>query len=91
MEAYGAAYNLRELLTLKSDDIQARNLIYYSVIKGQMLPTPGISESFKLLAKKLQALGLRVNIQYGPKKQLIGFDNYLTKRAKLNEKIQFLT
>ncbi|AFN65042.1 DNA-directed RNA polymerase subunit beta' [Mycoplasma wenyonii str. Massachusetts] len=91
MEAYGAAYNLRELLTLKSDDIQARNLIYYSVIKGQMLPTPGISESFKLLVKKLQALGLRVNVQYGPKKQLISFDNYLAKRTKLNEKIQFLT
>ncbi|AHC39935.1 DNA-directed RNA polymerase subunit beta [Mycoplasma ovis str. Michigan] len=91
MEAYGAAYNLRELLTIKSDDIQARNLIYYSVIKGQVLPAPGISESFKLLVKKLQALGLRVNIQYGPNKQLISFDNYLAKRTKLNEKIQFLT
>ncbi|AFO52265.1 DNA-directed RNA polymerase subunit beta' [Candidatus Mycoplasma haematolamae str. Purdue] len=91
MEAYGAAYNLRELLTLKSDDIQARNLIYYSVIKGQMLPTPGISESFKLLVKKLQALGLKVNLQYGPFKRIVGFDEYLAKRAKLNEQIQFLT
>ncbi|CCE66908.1 DNA-directed RNA polymerase subunit beta' [Candidatus Mycoplasma haematominutum] len=91
MEAYGAAYNLRELLTLKSDDIQARNMIYYSVIKGQALPTPGISESFKLLVKKLQALGLKVNIRYGAKKELIGFDEYLTKRVQNSEYLQSLT
>ncbi|ADX98231.1 DNA-directed RNA polymerase subunit beta' [Mycoplasma suis] len=91
LEAYGAAHNLRELLSLKSDDIQARNLIYYSIIKGQALPKPTISESFKLLVKKLQALGLRVNISFGAAREVLGFDDYLARRMKLNEKIQLMS
>lgn len=91
LQAYGAVNNLRELLTLKSDDIQARNLIYYSIIKGQALPKPTISESFKLLVKKLQAIGLRVNIRFGASKEVLGFDDYLARRMKLNEKIQLLS
>lgn len=62
LEAYGAAYNLRELLTIKSDDVKGRNNTYNSIIKGKPIPEPGIPESFKLLTKHLQGLGLQVNI-----------------------------
>lgn len=64
LQAYGAAYNLRELLTIKSDDVKGRNLTYNSIIKGREIPVPGIPESFKLLTKELQGLGLSVNIIY---------------------------
>lgn len=80
MEAYGAAYNLQELLTLKSDDIHSRNLIYYSIIKGQKLPTPNIPESFKLLVKQLQGAGLKINIQYGDNSELISCNEFIEKQ-----------
>lgn len=64
LQAYGAAHNLRELLTIKSDDVRGRNLTYNAIIKGREIPTPGIPESFKLLTKELQGLGLAVNIIY---------------------------
>ncbi|MEG0123946.1 MAG: DNA-directed RNA polymerase subunit beta [Malacoplasma sp.] len=62
LEAYGAAYNLRELLTIKSDDVKGRNNTYNAIIKGKPIPEPGIPESFKLLTKQLQGLGLQVSI-----------------------------
>nr|WP_027119743.1 DNA-directed RNA polymerase subunit beta [[Mycoplasma] testudinis] len=64
LQAYGAAHNLRELLTIKSDDVRGRNLTYNAIIKGREIPVPGIPESFKLLTKELQGLGLAVNIIY---------------------------
>ncbi|WP_033159802.1 DNA-directed RNA polymerase subunit beta [Mycoplasmoides alvi] len=64
LQAYGAAHNLRELLTIKSDDVRGRNQTYNAIIKGKEIPTPGIPESFKLLTKELQGLGLAVNIIY---------------------------
>lgn len=64
LQAYGAAHNLRELLTLKSDDVRGRNLMYNAIIKGRQIPVPGIPESFKLLTKELQGLGLEVSLIY---------------------------
>ena len=58
LEAYGAAYTLQEILTVKSDDVVGRVKTYEAIVKGQNVPTPGIPESFKVLVKELQALGL---------------------------------
>jgi DNA-directed RNA polymerase subunit beta len=58
LEAYGAAYTLQELLTVKSDDVVGRSKVYESVIKGKPMEKPGIPESFKVLVKELRSLGL---------------------------------
>ena len=63
LEAYGAAYNLQELLTVKSDDVVGRTKIYESIVKGQHTLEPGIPESFNVLVKELQSLGLDVDLQ----------------------------
>ncbi len=60
LEAYGAAYTLQEILTVKSDDINGRRKAYEAISKGQNIPTPGVPESFKVLVKELQSLGLDV-------------------------------
>ena len=60
LEAYGAAYTLQEILTVKSDDINGRRRAYEAIIKGQNIPAPGVPESFKVLVKELQALGLDI-------------------------------
>jgi DNA-directed RNA polymerase subunit beta len=60
LEAYGAAHILQELLTVKSDDVQGRSRIYEAVVKGEPVPEPGIPESFNVLIKELQSLGLDV-------------------------------
>lgn len=60
MEAFGAAYTLQELLTLKSDDMQGRNETLNAIVKGLPIPRPGIPESFKVLMHELQALCLDV-------------------------------
>jgi DNA-directed RNA polymerase subunit beta len=62
LEAYGAAYTLQEILTVKSDDIVGRVKTYEAIVKGQNIPTPGIPESFKVLVKELQALCLDVRV-----------------------------
>ena len=62
LEAYGAAYTLQEILTVKSDDITGRTKTYEAIVKGQNIPTPGIPESFKVLVKELQALCLDVRV-----------------------------
>ena len=60
LEAYGAAYTLQEILTVKSDDIVGRVNAFEAIVKGQNIPTPGIPESFKVLVKELQSLGLDI-------------------------------
>ncbi|MBN2851474.1 MAG: DNA-directed RNA polymerase subunit beta [Clostridia bacterium] len=60
LEAYGAAYTLQEILTVKSDDVVGRVKTYEAVVKGESIPTPGIPESFKVLVKELQSLALDV-------------------------------
>jgi DNA-directed RNA polymerase subunit beta len=62
LEAYGAAYALQEMLTVKSDDVAGRSKIYESIVKGENPPEPGIPESFNVLIKELQALGLDVTL-----------------------------
>jgi DNA-directed RNA polymerase subunit beta len=62
LEAYGAAHTLQEMLTVKSDDVNGRSRVYEAVVKGQNLPEPGIPESFNVLVKELQALGLKVTL-----------------------------
>ncbi len=62
LEAYGAAYTLQEILTVKSDDVVGRVKTYESIVKGQNIPTPGVPESFKVLIKELQSLALDVRV-----------------------------
>jgi DNA-directed RNA polymerase subunit beta len=65
MQAYGAAYALQELLTIKSDDILGRVKVYEAIVKGENIPEPGIPESFKVLLKELQSLCLNVEVLSG--------------------------
>lgn len=62
LEAYGAAYTLREILTVKSDDVVGRVKTYEAIVKGQKLPEPGLPESFRVLKKELQAIALDVRM-----------------------------
>jgi len=62
LEAYGAAHTLQEILTVKSDDVTGRSKVYEAIVKGENLPEPGIPESFNVLVKELQALGLSVTL-----------------------------
>jgi len=62
LEAYGAAHTLQEILTVKSDDVQGRSKVYEAIVKGENLPKPGLPESFNVLVKELQALGLSVTL-----------------------------
>ena len=62
LEAYGAAYTLQEILTVKSDDVVGRVKTYEAIIKGDNIPEPGVPESFKVLLKELQSLGLDVSV-----------------------------
>jgi DNA-directed RNA polymerase subunit beta len=62
LEAYGAAHVLQEILTVKSDDVNGRSRVYEAIVKGQNLPEPGIPESFNVLVKELQALGIKVTL-----------------------------
>jgi DNA-directed RNA polymerase subunit beta len=62
LEAYGAAYTLQEMLTVKSDDVIGRSRVYEAIVKGENPPEPGIPESFNVLVKELQALGLDIDL-----------------------------
>ena len=62
LEAYGAAYTLQEILTVKSDDVTGRVKTYEAIVQGQNIPTPGVPESFKVLVKELQSLALDVRV-----------------------------
>jgi DNA-directed RNA polymerase subunit beta len=62
LEAYGAAYTLQEILTIKSDDVLGRVKTYESIVKGDTILDPGVPESFKILVNELQSLGLKVTV-----------------------------
>ena len=62
LEAYGAAYALQELLTIKSDDVLGRVKVYEAIVKGENIPEPGIPESFKVLIKEMQSLCLDIEV-----------------------------
>ena len=63
LEAYGAAYTLQEILTVKSDDVVGRVKTYEAIVKGEDVPKPGIPESFRVMLKELQSLGLDIVVQ----------------------------
>ena len=65
LEAYGAAYNLQEMLTVKSDDVKGRSRIYELIVKGQNVLTAGRPESFNVLLKEMQSLGLDIRTVRG--------------------------
>ncbi|HFD40368.1 MAG TPA: DNA-directed RNA polymerase subunit beta, partial [Anaerolineae bacterium] len=62
LEAYGAAYTLQEMLTVKSDDVQGRTKTYEAIVKGEEIVEPGVPESFRVLVKELQSLALSVEV-----------------------------
>jgi DNA-directed RNA polymerase subunit beta len=62
LEAYSAAYNLQEVLTVKSDDVAGRVKTYEAIVKGEAIAQPGVPESFNVLLKELQSLGLAVEL-----------------------------
>ena len=62
LEAYGAAYALQEMLTYKSDDVAGRHKVYEAIVRGEEVPEPGLPESFNVLIKELQSLGLRIDL-----------------------------
>ncbi|MBH0158879.1 MULTISPECIES: DNA-directed RNA polymerase subunit beta [Fictibacillus] len=70
LEAYGAAYTLQEILTVKSDDVVGRVKTYEAIVKGENVPEPGVPESFKVLIKELQSLGMDVKICSGDDKEI---------------------
>ena len=70
LEAYGAAYTLQEMLTVKSDDIVGRVKTYEAIVKGENVPEPGVPEGFKVLVKELQSLGLDIKLLSEDNKEL---------------------
>ncbi|MFB9769897.1 DNA-directed RNA polymerase subunit beta [Lactiplantibacillus modestisalitolerans] len=70
LEAYGAAYTLQEILTYKSDDVVGRVKTYEAIVKGEPIPKPGVPESFRVLVKELQALGLDMKVLDGDDKEI---------------------
>ena len=62
LEAYGAAYTLQQILTVKSDDIAGRSKIYEAIVKGEKTPQPNIPESFKVLVREIKSLGLDMDV-----------------------------
>ena len=71
LEAYGAAFSLQEILTVKSDDVQGRVKAYEAIVKGLNIPTPGVPESFKVLIKELQSIGLDIRVLSRDSKQIL--------------------
>ncbi len=71
LEAYGAAYTLQEILTVKSDDVIGRVKAYEKIVKGENIPSPGVPESFKVLMKELQSIGLDVRVLNEDKEEVV--------------------
>ena len=92
LEAYGAAYTLQEMLTVKSDDVVGRVKTYEAIVKGENIPEPGVPESFKVLIKELQSLGLDIRLYSNDNKELElkesiedGIDFNLDANKKIDE------
>ena len=84
LEAYGAAYTLQEILTVKSDDVVGRVKTYEAIVKGENIPEPGIPESFKVLVKELQSLGLDVRL-YSDDNQELELKEHVEDGIELTE------
>src|SRR5699024_7244221 len=90
LEAYGAAYTLQEILTVKSDDVVGRVKTYEAIVKRQNVPEPGVPESFKVLIKELQSLGKYVKMLSRDKKEIdireIEDDNTQTDNLNIEDR-----
>jgi DNA-directed RNA polymerase subunit beta len=84
LEAYGAAYTLQELLTVKSDDVVGRVKTYEAIVKGENVPEPGVPESFKVLIKELQSLALDVKVLAEDEREIeiLDTEDDMTERAR---------
>lgn len=83
--AYGAAFTLQEILTVKSDDVAGRVKLYEAIVKGENIPTPGLPESFKVLIKELQSLGFSIKILDRENKEIIMSEIFnVEQKSKLN-------
>jgi DNA-directed RNA polymerase subunit beta len=97
LEAYGAAYTLQEMLTVKSDDVQGRVNAYESIVKGESIEEPGLPASFRVLVKELQSLGLAVEavmdsdevIRFGKDEERIRPPRMTTGLLGLGEELDF--
>ena len=87
LEAYGAAYTLQEILTVKSDDVVGRVKTYEAIVKGENIPEPGIPESFKVLIKEMQSLALDVKVLNDKGEEVELKDSYDTESLPELEKI----
>ena len=91
LEAYGASYTLQEILTVKSDDVVGRVKAYEAIVKGNNIPEPGVPESFKVLIKELQSIGLDIKVLSGDSKEIVirdddeDDDRAIREKAKENE------
>jgi len=86
LEGYGAAYNLQELLTIKSDDVLGRIKTYEAIVKGESIPVPGMPESFKVLIKELRSLGLDVQILDSQDKE-VDIKEDIDSKDEINENL----
>lgn len=84
LEAYGAAYTLQEILTVKSDDVVGRVKAYEAIVKGENIPEPGVPESFKVLVKELQALGLDIKL-YSENNEELELKEHIEDGIEFNE------
>jgi len=92
IEGYGATYALQEFLTVKSDDFIGRTKMYESIVKGDAPQAPGVPESFKVLVKELQALGIDVNLIKKQKKgtdkeEIVVISEEKKQESKIAEKV----
>ena len=87
LEAYGAAYTLQEILTVKSDDVVGRLKTYESIVKGENIPEPGVPEGFKVLIKELQSLALDVRVLSGEDEEILikDIDYEVNEKEKARE------
>ena len=90
LEAYGASYTLQEILTVKSDDVVGRVKAYEAIVKGQNIPEPGVPESFKVLIKELQSIGLDIRVLSKDSKEIIIHDDDDDDDKSLRKKAQDL-
>ena len=91
LEAYGAAYTFKKFLTVKSDDVVGRVKTYEAIVKGENVPEPGVPESFKVLIKELQSLGLDVKILSGDEEEIEMRDTEDEDEMQQAESIESIT
>jgi DNA-directed RNA polymerase subunit beta len=87
LEAYGAAHNLQEMLTIKSDDVTGRAKAYESIIKGDDILQPGVPESFKVLVKELQSLGLALEVINAEETRVTSAEETMEETIKLEAEL----